>query len=441
MTEEIKKSLFEDLKKTLGDKVDDDTLNAEIVKYVDTYEVPASNAKMAILKKYNGTASGFVTADSIEKKISDLKGNEMNVDIVARTVFVDKKDINIRGSPKTIVSGILGDDTGTCPFTIWEGNSVELEKGQIYTFKNAYTKTWNGHVQVNLGTRGRVERKEGVEMDVSATPTSAEAREVKIGEIKEGSGNVTVTGRILSTEKRDVNVKGETKTVYSGILADDTGKIQYSAWSDYDLKEGETICVKNAYIRAWRGIPQLNLGDRCEVDRVDDIFTNLQESIATPKTIGQIINVGGALDVSITGTVVDLGMGSGLIKRCPECNRSVLNDECTTHGKIESVFDLRMKIVIDDGTGALSAIIGRADTEKLTGITLEAAENLAKARGDMDIVGRDMADIMLMKKVAMRGNVLSDEYGPKMVVKEAEIVETDVIKEAQKLYKELEESL
>ena len=345
-------------------------------------------AKRGIKRKYGADgSSSFMTADTISKKIEELKGTEMNVDITAKAVYVDRKQITVRGTPKTIVSGILGDETGTAPFTIWEGENVNLEKGRVYLFKNAYTKLWNDRVQINLGSRGKVEMAEGVRVDVPERTVSMESTEIKIGDIKEGSGNVTVTGRIISVEERNITVKGEPKIVYSGIMADDSGKIQFSAWNDYGLKEGETVCVKNAYIRAWRGIPQLNLGDKCEVNRVDDSFGEITLS-ASKKTIADIISIGGGLDLSVTGTIVDLRAGSGLIWRCPECNRSVLNGECTTHGKVEPIADLRMKLILDDGTGAISAMVNRQDTERLTVVTLEAAEGLAKARGDSEMVAK-----------------------------------------------------
>jgi len=43
--------------------------------------------------------------------------------------------------------------------------------------------------------------------------------------------------------------------------------------------------------------------------------------------------------------------------------------------------------------------------------------------------------------VSMTGNVLSDDYGPMMIVKEAAIVEEDVTAEAEKLLKTVEESI
>ncbi|MDR0508346.1 MAG: single-stranded DNA-binding protein [Candidatus Methanoplasma sp.] len=441
MNEEELHLHFEELKKELDGKIDDAQLKKELNTYLNEYRVTPEAAKRGIKRKYGADApSSFVAADTLIKKINELTGKEMNVDVTAKAVFVDKKQITVRGAPKTIISGILGDETGTAPFTIWEGESVELEKGAVYLFKNAYTKLWNERVQVNLGSRGKVEKTDGVRVDVPERTITAESTEMKIGNIKDGMGDVTVIGRIMSVEQRNITVKGEPRIVYSGIIADDSGKIQFSAWNDYGLKEGETICVKSAYIRAWKGIPQLNLGDKCEVSRVDDSFGEIDISVSK-KTIADIIAVGGGLDISVTGTVVDLRAGSGLIWRCPECNRSVLNGECTTHGKVEPITDLRMKLILDDGTGAISAVVNRQDTERLTGITLAAAEGLAKARGNSEVVSREMAGLIIMRKMTITGNVLSDDYGPMMIVSSAKIEPVNTIAEAEKLYKEVEAAL
>ena len=138
---------------------------------------------------------------------------------------------------------------------------------------------------------------------------------------------------------------------------------------------------------------------------------------------------------------VFLDGGSGLIKRCPQCNRSVLGEECSLHGRIEPVMDLRLKLTIDDGTGAISAIINRKDTESLTGITLDMAIDMAKEKGDMSVVADRMSSALLLKKVTVTGNVMSDEYGPQMSVRGTELATTDVQKEAEELYSIVEGSL
>ena len=429
---------IEELKKGLEEKATEKELAEELSKYVNDYGVDIDSAKRAIRRKFGGE-NEFVTGDTVSKKIGDLTGSETNVDITAKIIYVEKRQIHARGEDKMITSGILGDDTGTASFTIWS-DVYDLEKGSAYIFKNAYIKTWNERIQVNIGNRGVVEESDA-EIELPERTISYTSTESKISDLKEGMGNVTVTGRVLSVEERNVSVRGEDRTVYSGLMADDTGKVQFSAWNDFSLKEGETILISNAYVRGWKGIPQLNMGDRTEVTRVDDPFGNEDLGSSVNKTLREIVESGGGLDVTVTGLVVDLRGGSGLIFRCPECNRSVLGGECANHGKIEPVHDLRMKIVLDDGTGATGAVINRELTEKLTGVTLEDAVALSKLRGESSIIAREIAPKILMKRLTLRGNVMSDEYGPMMIVSEADEETVDIEKAAAELLDAVEGAL
>ena len=431
---------IQELQRVLGDKIDEEQLASELNKYLNEYHVNIDAAKRGIIRKYGGNDTAtFVTGNSLVKKISELTGTEQNVDITAKVVFVDNKEITVKGLPKQIISGILGDETGTASFTVWEPGALVLAKGSVYHFRNCYCKTWNDKVQVNLGNRGRVEPADGVKMELPERQISAASSEVKIGKIKEGMGNVTVTGKIVSVEAKEITARGEQKTVYSGIIADDTGKIQFSAWSDFGLKEGESVCISNAYIRGWKGIPQLNMGDRCEISRVDEV-TNVVDTSANQKTVDEITRIGGGLDITLEGLVVDVRQGSGIIRRCPQCNRSMLNGACTTHGAVEGVMDLRLKVVLDDGTGAISAIINKNDTEKLTGVTLQAARGLAAVQGE-GVVGREMTSKILMKRIKVVGNVMSDDYGPSIIVKSAESVGVNIEAEANKLLDEVEAAI
>ena len=172
---------------------------------------------------------------------------------------------------------------------------------------------------------------------------------------------------------------------------------------------------------------------------MDDDFDkglDLDESLV--KRIGELVSIGGGLDVTIIGSLVDIRAGSGLIKRCPDCNRSVFNDECVSHGRITPIQDLRLKAVIDDGSGALTAIINRELTEVLTGITLEEAVDMARDNLDSDAVSKRMEDAIIGRWVRIRGNVISDEYGLMLISKEASLDELDVKTEAEKLLHELE---
>ena len=439
--------IIQELYAALDGKVTEEILRKELEKYLVTYKTGVTIAKDSIIRKYrNNRQSGTALNNTaVTKKIAELEGTEMIVTVVAKMIFVEKKDVVIKNVPKTIISGIAADDTGTAPFTIWS-DMGDFQKGQVYTFKNAYTRTYKDQVQINVGIRGKVEPNDEVRFDLpnsSANGTSggiSSATDMAIGDITEQTKNLNVKGVVSEIQSRTINVKGEEKTVWGGIIADQSGKVQFTSWNDFGLKEGETLYVKNAYIRAWRGIPQLNMGDRTTVERIEESITAVGSG-PTKKTVEDVMKVGGGLDLSITGTIVDIRTGSGLIKRCPNCNRSVLNNTCAQHGEVEPVLDLRLKLTVDDGTGAISVIINRADTEKITGMTLDQAINLSKEKGDMNIVANKMGSTLLMKKITVTGNIMSDDFGPQMNARTAEIGSTDVIAEAEELYKEVEGSL
>ena len=57
------------------------------------------------------------------------------------------------------------------------------------------------------------------------------------------------------------------------------------------------------------------------------------------------------------------------------------------------------------------------------------------------MVAREIAELMIMKRMTVIGNVLSDDYGPMMIVSDAQIETVDVIEEAEKLYSEVEAAL
>jgi replication factor A1 len=91
-----------------------------------------------------------------------------------------------------------------------------------------------------------------------------------IAEITTETGNVTVTARVLTVGKRSIRYEGENQTIFEGELADETGRISYTAWNDFSLSPGDTITAGNAGVREWDGEPELNLGGSTTVTLEDD---------------------------------------------------------------------------------------------------------------------------------------------------------------------------
>ena len=93
-----------------------------------------------------------------------------------------------------------------------------------------------------------------------------------ISEITTGDSNVTVTAVVLTSGRRSIQYNGEQHVIREGELADETGKISYTAWDGFsgDLEPGQTVRLGNAGVREWDGQPELNLGDSTQPEVVDE---------------------------------------------------------------------------------------------------------------------------------------------------------------------------
>ncbi len=81
----------------------------------------------------------------------------------------------------------------------------------------------------------------------------------------------------------------------------------------------------------------------------------------------------------LSGKITQIYDGSGLIQRCPKCNRWIIDDFCIVHSDVAGVWDLRIKARFDDGKERCTLIFKRGLTEKSVNITLEEAKKLGEA--------------------------------------------------------------
>ncbi len=87
---------------------------------------------------------------------------------------------------------------------------------------------------------------------------------MKIGELKSGMRNVSVTGKVETVdEPRTVNLKaGGTNTVADARISDETGSIKLSLWGDdiNKIQPGDTVSIENGYINTFKGEDSINVG-------------------------------------------------------------------------------------------------------------------------------------------------------------------------------------
>lgn len=433
MTEENLKSHVDDiinaLKEDSKEEVSREKLEKELEKFME-YGVPIDQAKQTLIKKFGGAAVLTSSTPSERILISELQPNQSSVKLLGHVIAINPKEITVKGENRTIFYGILGDESGTVPFTSW--STLDVEKGDVVEISNAYTREWQGAVQLNFGDRVRVEKTEKDKLPKSAF----EPREVKVNDLRSGMGKVELTARILEINTRDANVNGETKKVFSGVIGDDTGKAQFTSWHDFKIKEGDVLRINGGYIKAWKGIPQLTFDSTATVKKLDKSKILKDELEVNQLPLHALVEKRGALDVQIEGTVIDIRQGSGFIHRCPECKRVVQNDECNMHGQVKGLLDLRIKLVVDDGTGAVGSILNRDITEKILDKKLSDVKNMTQD---------DLLDLIRNKlfaqKVVLRGNALSDEFGTSFIASKIDLAEVNVEEEAEKIANELEDLL
>jgi replication factor A1 len=428
-----------DISRVLGNKVSEEQIEKELDTYLNLYRVSLETAKRSVIRKLGGDPNAL--NKGVLKKLAELTGMEQNVDLLVKVLSANHKDIEQNGERRTLIYGLFADETGTIPYTAWDADRFQMERGQVLMIRNAYTKEWNGKPQLNLGTRASIETQppESIKLPEGMDAPVYGPAAVKVAEVAEGMNSVTLTVKVLTVEIRKIETQEGPKTVYSGMIADETGRVRFDAWKDFELVKDEVVRIQGAYIRSWKGIPQVNIGERAVVDRAPSHFPNdLDLSQPNPRNIGDLEKVGGAFDAMVQGVLVDIKKGSGLIQRCPQCNRLVQNKLCRLHGKVDGQYDLRIKAVIDDGAGAITAVLNKDITEALVGITLEQAIKEARDSMDPEVVKEKIEERLLAKSLEVRGNVISDDYGLMMIVSEAKVLVPEIRGEAANLLSKLE---
>jgi replication factor A1 len=411
MDEKLEIVLKEVIEKLEGRDIDQDILRNELSELLK-YGVPSDQAKQRIIQKYTGNAAAIET-EAPQKLIRDLEGNEGRVNLLCRVISVNERRTTIDGNERVSYYGLLEDESGVVGFTAWQDFDIKVD--DTLQIKNAYTKLWQNRVRVNLGSYASIQK-----VDSSVLPK---------GEIKQF--------KIITLEPKEVRARDEIKEIWTGTIGDETGRIDFSAWHDFQLKIGESIKISGGWTRSWRNMTQLSFDERADVERVSQDIIPVETKDENLKLSLEDLNErGGGSDIEVKGTIIDIKEGSGLVFRCPQCKRVLKNNLCGIHGQVEGVPDLRIKAIVDDGTFAITAILGKELTQKLIGRTLEECQNLAQQAMDYKVIEKEIGAKLLMENMELRGNAIKDDWGVTFIAKDAKSMEINLAEELEKIERE-----
>lgn len=206
------------------------------------------------------------------------------------------------------------------------------------------------------------------------------AGKLQVGKLFPGMRSVEFVGKVQRIFDLVNFDKGTRKgKVMSFIAGDETGTIRIVAWNEQteklqNLKEGDIIHIKNAYVKENNAQKELHANDRTELEinppgesigevkitqqaRLRKQIENLQENDS---------------NVEILGTIVQT-FEPRYFEICPYCAKRARTSPgeadfaCEEHGKIIPKYSYILNAVIDDGTGNIRTAFFRNQAENLTG--------------------------------------------------------------------------
>lgn len=393
----------EELASELG--VDEDAIRQDLENLVE-YSVPIDEAKRNLRRKYgddDGSTGGVPPAIDL----AELGTDSGNVTVTAMVLTVGKRPIRYRGEDHVIYEGELADETGTVSYTAWE--EFDLSPGDVVRVGNAEVREWEGRPELNFGSSATVEHVDtdlDIDYDIGGDTT--------LDSVSPGDRGVNLEVQVIEVESKTISGRDGDTEILSGVFADESARLPFTDWEPRDgIDAGASVRVENAYIREFRGVPSVNLSEFSTVDRLDrEVATGGPNELS----IGDAIDAGGAYDVELVGNVIAVREGSGLIQRCPECGRVVQSGQCRTHGAVDSEDDLRVKAILDDGTGAVTAVLDRELTESVYGDDLEAARTTAREAMDQSVVADQIRDAIVGRQYRANGHLSVDDYGANLEV-------------------------
>jgi replication factor A1 len=412
----------------LADELDADPDEVEErLRNLLEYSVPLEEAERTVRRRYGSEGTEPSTPET--KDIADLSPSDSRVTVEAVVLSAGRRSIRVSGDETVITEGELADETDVISYTAWDemnfapGDTVRIE-GEV--------REWNGEPQVNVDSNS----------DARSADATVESVEEPYGvrrlaELEEGDRAVTLEVSVVESDEKSINGRDGETTITSGVLGDASGRLPFTDWENRRFEEGASVRLENAYLNEYRGIPQVNMG---EFTTVEEMGTkDIDISHAPPRTdIAETVAKGGDFDVVVRGNVLSVKEGSGLIERCPDCGRVVQKGQCRAHGDVDAEPDMRTKAVLDDGTGAVTLVVGRELTEELYGGTLEEAREEARDAMDRSVVAEEIADNTVGRRWQVRGNVSVGDYGANMNVSEMEEADDDPAEEAREVLDEFE---
>lgn len=328
-----------------------------------------------------------------------------------------------------VVRGRIADETGTIGFLSWEPFSHEV--GSLIKIEGAQVKTFRDTPELNFGRTTKIESFHDANF---ANIEKLNTQNMKtISKLTDGARDVEAVVQITEWEKRTFTKDGEERHLWSGQIADPTGRCRMSAWQELPFESSDlpiTVKLTGVRVRAWQGIPDITVDKAEQVEILDntpwDEAIDLENHVVDVE-LSELVNSASRVGISTSGTVVSVREDSGVIMRCTQCRRVTRDGECSSPacvGKVETHQDIRLRLVIDNGEVTASVLINKPAALELMNTSEDKMVSDIESEGKMEYV-QSIRDYLLGRELVVGGRSIVDEQGAMILAERADISASD----------------
>ena len=325
-----------------------------------------------------------------------------------------------------IIRGRIADESGTIGFLSWE--PFEHEVGSLLKIDGAQVRTFRDTPELNFGRTTKVEIFH--DKNFANAESLSQQTVLTISQFRDGARDVDAVVQITEWNKRSFTRDGEERFLWSGQIADPSGRCRMSAWSELPITDDKlpmTVRLKGVRVRAWQGIPDVTVDTMDQVEMLDETpwDDSLDLSNHTAEVgLHELATGASRVGVSTSAILVSVREDSGFIQRCTECRRVLREGACAEHGPNDGNSDVRLRMVLDDGQSSMSLLTNKEATLAMLGMDEEQMKAAVDKDGQMAFV-QSLRALFLGRTVQATGRTIVDEQGAMMLADGATVVEED----------------
>lgn len=347
-------------------------------------------------------------------KVEDLSEETNNETIVIKILSMKEKETKSERGEGIYYFGLLGDDTGTMPYTAWTMPAT-IRSGDVVELRNFNVKKYNDNLRVYIDSKTDVILRPDDKIEVKRV-----YKEYRIKDLNMRDQYVTVSGNVSNVIEKSFEKDGAQRNVTHFTLEDETGSIRISLF-DRQIQDASSVRIEGARLSEYKGHYRLTAGDR-------SIITPVKITKSSENRIYNIYELLNPVDsVSITGLIVHVGEKGGLVRRCNECRKTLDDIKCPEHPDAGFMLDLFSYFTVEDGTGDLQCTAGRPALTELLEIKDADLDPAASKISKAD-VSKMLMERLIDSPMILTGDIVSGTNGLTFRVRKIERMDTDIVK-------------